>query len=158
MWNSLALLMVVTVLYAGYNLMVKISSQHAPEVATTTVMATITLQLAALVVSLGFAGSLFARGGHVFELTPPAYLWAIGAGLCIGAAEVAYFYLFRGAVGRPSMSASVAIPAVVAGTVVLSLLCSSLFLNERLNAVQLGGGLLILLGVGVLFAGSSTDL
>ena len=55
MWTGILLLTAITALYAGYNLLVKVSSNHVPESATTTVLATICLQLAALAASGTFA-------------------------------------------------------------------------------------------------------
>ena len=60
MWASVTLLLAITVLYAGYNLLVKVSSSHVPASATSTVLATICLQLAALAASVVFASGLVA--------------------------------------------------------------------------------------------------
>ena len=62
MYVSLTLLLAVTVLYAGYNLLVKVSSSHVPAVATTPILATIALQVAAIAVSGAFAGRAGASG------------------------------------------------------------------------------------------------
>ena len=51
-----ALLAAVTLLYAGYNLLIKLSGAHVPASATTTVLATLCLQIAALSTSLLFLG------------------------------------------------------------------------------------------------------
>ena len=51
---SLALLLAATICYAGYNLLIKQSSGFAGVAAITTITATITLQLTALMVSLVF--------------------------------------------------------------------------------------------------------
>ena len=145
------LLAIVTFLYAGYNIFVKLSGGHVPVSATTSVLATICLQLAALVVSLAFLGVLTFRGGHVFSLSPAAYSWAIVAGLCIGAAEIGYFYLFGGIGGSEPMRANVAIPAIVSGTIVIALVLSVLVLRETVDRMQLFGAALIVLGIVVLF-------
>ncbi len=92
--QGLILLISVTLLYAGYNLFVKVSSGHVAEKVTSTVLATICLQFTALLVSTLFAIYLLRKGGQVLALGPPAYGWAMAAGLCIGAAEIGYFYLF----------------------------------------------------------------
>lgn len=84
-------------------------------------------------------------------LPMPTYLWAIGAGICIGIAEILYFYLFSGISGLPAMSASVVIPTVVAGTVVLALVASTVLFGERLNLYQLFGGLMITGGIVLLY-------
>ena len=49
---TLLLLLTVTTLYAGYNLLVKVSGGFVPAEATTTIFATICLQLAALATSI----------------------------------------------------------------------------------------------------------
>ena len=148
---AIALLVVVTILYAGYNLSIKVSGAYVPAEATTTVLATILLQLTALSVSGLFLGFLALRGGQVFALSPRSYLWAVLAGLCAGASEIAYFYLFGGVgLARP-MAASVAIPTVVSGTVVIALILSVVVLGERIAWNQILGGALIVLGIAALF-------
>ena len=144
---TLFLLCAVTLLYAAYNLLIKTSSLHVPEAATTTVLATLTLQVAALVTSLGFMGVLTLRGGHVLGLSAPAYGWAAAAGLAIGAAEICYFYLFSGVAGSAPIRASVAVPVIVAGTVVLVAAVSHLAFAATLSPRQLVGGALVVAGL-----------
>ena len=84
MWAGILLLITITALYAGYNLLVKVSSLQVPAAATSTVLATICLQVAALATSVTFAALLVARGGHVLALSPAAYAWAAGAGCASG--------------------------------------------------------------------------
>ena len=147
------LLSAITVLYAGYNLLIKISSNHVPEVATSTILATICLQVAALVASLVFMGMLLIRGGQVLSLSLSAYLWAAGAGLCIGLAEIGYFYLFRGVGGTAPIAANVAIPAIVTGTVVITILLSAMVLKETLAPIQIGGTVVVIVGIAMIFSG-----
>lgn len=153
MYASLILLLGVTSLYAGYNLLVKVSSGHVPAAATTPILATIALQTAALAVSAAFAAGLMLRGGHVLAVSPPAVAWAVAAGLCIGAAEIGYFYLFRGVGGAGPMAANVAIPIVVSGAIVLTLLVSWLVFREPFTWVRVVGAALVVVGVVILFAG-----
>lgn len=148
---GVVLLAVVTVLYAGYNLLIKISGGHVPESATTTILATICLQFAALFTSAVFLSILAVRGGHVFSLSTSAYVWAALAGLCIGGAEIAYLYLFGGVGLVKPMAASVAIPTIVSGTIVISIFFSYLALKETIAWNHLVGGALILGGVVLLF-------
>jgi drug/metabolite transporter (DMT)-like permease len=139
------LLLTATLLYAGYNLLIKVSGSHVPEDATSTVLGVICLQLAALTTSITYAGSLFLfRGDQHLQLTTPAYLWALAAGFCIGGAEIAYFYL------KP-MPASIAIPTIVSGTIVVTLLISFVVLREPLNWNQWLGSGCIVLGIALLF-------
>ena len=152
MWTGIFLLIAITVLYAGYNLLVKVSSTRVPEVATSTVLATICLQLAALAASCAFALVLLARGGHVLKLSMSAYAWAAGAGVCIGLAEIGYFYLFRGVGGTGPVAANVAVPVIVTGTVVLTMLLSSFALKESLGAMQIAGTLVVIVGIAMIFS------
>ena len=92
--TGLLLLVTVTVLYAGYNILIKVSASHVPAAATSTITATICLQIAALMTSLVYMSVIMIRGGQVLQLSWGSYLWAAAAGLCIGGAEIAYFYLF----------------------------------------------------------------
>ena len=83
------LLLTATVLYAGYNLLIKVSGTHVPEQATSIILGVICLQLAALTTSITFAGSLYLlKGEQHFQLSTNAYLWAAAAGFCIGGAEI----------------------------------------------------------------------
>ena len=152
MWTGILLLTAITALYAGYNLLVKVSSSHVPEAVTSTVLATICLQLAALAASGTFALLLLARGGHVLKLSPATYAWAAGAGLCIGLAEIGYFYLFRGVGGAGPIAANVAIPAIVTGTVVLTMFISFFALKESLGAMQVVGTVVVIIGIAMIFS------
>lgn len=153
--STLLLVSVITALYASYNLFVKVASDHVPVNATSTVLATICLQLAALSATLCFLGILVARGGHVLSLSTRAYLWAAGAGFCIGVAEICYFYLFRGGADREAAAANVAIPIIVSGTIAITLIVSYFLLREPLTPVQLGGTLLVVVGMALIAAGAT---
>ncbi len=153
--SSLLLIAIITALYACYNLFVKVSSDFVPVNATTTVVATICLQVAALMASLCFLSFLIARGGQVLTLSTRAYLWAAGAGLCIGVAEICYFYLFRGGEGREAAAANVAIPIIVSGTIAITLIVSYFLFREPLTPVQLGGTMLVIAGMTLIAVGGA---
>jgi drug/metabolite transporter (DMT)-like permease len=150
---GIILLLSITALYAGYNLFIKVSSGHIPPTATTTVLATICLQVAALVVSLFFTGFLMLRGGYALKLSFPAYVWATVAGLCIGSAEVCYFYLYGGIGHSQLMPANVAVPTIVSGTIVITLFVSYFLLREALSIPQLIGAGLVIGGLILMFTG-----
>ncbi len=153
---GLLLIMTVTTLYAGYNLLIKVSASHVPETATTTIAATLCLQIAALTTSFAFLAIGMVRGGQVIQLTPSAYIWAAAAGLCIGGAEIAYFYLFSGVGGVKPMAANVVIPTVVCGTIAITVVASYIAFGERLAPAQMAGVGCILIGVALLYVGRST--
>jgi hypothetical protein len=147
--NAWVLLLIVTFLYAGYNLFVKVAGGHASGAATTTILATITLQLTALTTSTVFGIFLLLRGGQVFSLPSASYGWAVIAGLCIGGAEIGYFYLFSGLGLHQVIAANIAIPVIVCGTVLITIVASLFFFQESLGMRQLVG--VGLLSTGVLF-------
>ena len=155
MYLSLVVLLGVTTLYAGYNLLVKVSSGYIPDAATTPILATMSLQAAALAVSVAFAAGLAFQGGHVLAVSRAAVVWAVAAGLCIGAAEIGYFYLFRGVGGGEPMAANVAIPVIVSGAIVLTVIVSWLVFREPFTWARLLGAALVAGGVVVLFADSA---
>lgn len=144
-------LAIVTVFYAGYNLLIKVSGDHVPDSATTTIVATLCLQAAAMSMTLTFMAVLMARGGHTFALPLPSLAWAAGAGVCIGIAEIAYFYVFGGLGGREALPANIAVPTVVCGTVVITTLVSATVFSEPFGLRQIAGGALVAAGVAVLF-------
>ncbi len=148
---SFVLLAVVTVLYAGYNIFIKVSGDFVPATATTTVLATLCLQASALMTSLVFLAYLGTREGQVFNLSPQTYLWAAIAGICIGAAEIGYLYLFSGTGLSAPMPASIAIPVIVSGTIIIAMLMSYLFFRETIGFNQLAGMSLIIVGMFLLF-------
>ncbi len=150
---AVAVLCLVTVLYAGYNLFIKVSGGHVPVTATTTLLATICVQVAALSASALFAGLLLAQGGHSFRLSSSTYLFALAAGLCIGGAEIGYFYLFGNVGGIKPMAANVAIPAIVIGTIVITMLVAHFLLREVLSLWQVAGIVLVVGGIVLLFIG-----
>lgn len=161
--SNIGLLAVVTVCYAGYNLFIKVSGNHVPAAATSALLGTICLQVAALFVSLLFLFLLLVKGGHSFQLTGKAYMWAVFAGICIGAAEIGYFYLFSGlgfdggAEAATPMQANVVIPVVVSGTIVITMIFSIIALKESLGINQLLGSLLIVAGVVLFFVNNNNN-
>ena len=118
---------------------------------TTTILATISLQAAAQVVSLIFAAYYCVRGEQTFAIPPASYKWAVLSGICIGIAEIGYFYLFSGTGVRQTIPTSTAIPITVCGTVVVAFIVSVAFPSEPFGWRQMLGVALVVLGVGVLF-------
>ena len=148
---AIALLALTTLLYAGYNILVKQSADQVDIATSSTITATIALQFAALTTSLIFAAVLKLQGGSSLMLSPAAYVWAIAAGLCIGAAEIAYFYLFAGVGAEAPMPANVAIPTIVSGTILLAMFASWALFKEPMAWPQLLGAVVIAFGVFLLF-------
>jgi len=149
--TTVILLSLITLCYAAYNLLVKVSGSGA-DAMTSPILATISLQFAALSVSLCYLLYLW-RTNIPMSLPLKVYPWAIAAGVSIGIAEIMYFYLFRESTSGKSISASVAIPLIIGGTILIVASLSYLLFNERLSLVQWSGvgiavGGLVLLATG----------
>jgi len=150
--SPLTLLILATVLYTGYNIFTKISGDHIPSTAATTVSATLVLQFAAFCTSALFAGLLMAKGTNVLGLNPRTYAWATIAGVCIGGAEIAYLYLFGGlGAGGERLGANIVIPFVIGGTIVLTMIVSVFIFHEAFGWPQITGSLLVVTGITFLF-------
>ena len=75
--------------------------------------------------------------------------------LWIGGAEIGYLYLFGGVGLSKPMPASIAIPTIVSGTIVIALIFSFLVLNEVVGLYQFIGAGLVIGGIVVMFMGGS---
>lgn len=132
--QPISLVLLITLCYAGYNLLVKVSGSNT-DVAASPIVATICLQVAALGVSLIYLFFLL-RQQTLISLSPKACLWAAVAGVSIGLAEVLYFYLFRGFAGEKPVDAAFAIPLIVGGTILIAVIASRLLFAESINSGQ----------------------
>ncbi len=135
--TTVTLILLITLCYAAYNLLIKVSG-NASDALTSPLLATICLQFAALSVSFFYLLYLW-RSNASIGLPAKAYPWAIAAGVCIGLAEIMYFYLFRESGNGRSVPASVAIPLIVGGTILVVVSLSFFLFGERLNWVQWSG-------------------
>jgi len=151
--NTLLLLCLITGCYAAYNLLVKVSGSYA-DGSSAPILATISLQIAALSMSLIYLVYL-QRSDVNIALPGKVYLWAILAGVCIGLAEIMYFYLFRGIGGEKPMTASTAIPFIVGGTIAITVFVSHVVFREVLGVGQWIGVSLAFAGMLVLAISSS---
>lgn len=147
--QTLIFLCLITFCYAAYNLLVKVSSDHAGPVSAPPILATISLQLAALTLSCLYLLYLYQKGQSVF-ISLQAIPWAVAAGVCIGAAEIMYFILFRGFEGETVIAANRAIPFIVGGTIVITVVVAGLLLGEQLSGLQWLGVALCVAGMLVL--------
>ena len=152
--KTILLLTIITICYASYNLLVKISTNQIESLNTPPIIATIFLQATALSISVIYF-IILARQSISMTLPTKSYVWAIGAGLCIGIAEVLYFYLFRGIAGEKAISANSAIPLIVGGTIIIVVIVSKFLLSETLNTGQWIGVLLAMVGMIILAINST---
>ena len=150
MINNLLLLVIVTVSYAGYNLFIKLSSSQNIN-NTNSIAATLSLQVFALVVTSIFSVYLFSKGERIFVLPSKSYLFAILAGISIGLAEIGYFYLFNASNTDGALNANTAIPIILGGTILVTMIFSFYILKESFNYHKIIGTIFIIIGIYLIF-------
>ncbi|MCY4051816.1 MAG: EamA family transporter [Gammaproteobacteria bacterium] len=148
--KSLLIILLITLCYSGYNLLIKVSMSHAESTSISPIFATIGLQISALMVSIVYLITTARTSVSFSDLPFGAYTWAIAAGICIGIAEILYFYLFRGFSGETPIQASTAIPMVIGGTILITILISVFLFRESLTNAQWLGVALAFVGMTVL--------
>ena len=146
MINNLLLLVIVTVSYAGYNLFIKLSSSQNID-NTNSIAATLSLQVFALVVTSIFSVYLFSKGERIFVLPSKSYLYAIFGGISIGFAEIGYFYLFNAANPNGPLNANTAIPVILGGTILITMIFSFYIFRESYSYQKILGTLFIIFGI-----------
>jgi len=146
MINNLLLLVIVTVSYAGYNLFIKLSSSQNLN-NTNSIAATLSLQVFALVVTSIFSVYLFSKGERIFVLPSKSYLYAIFGGISIGFAEIGYFYLFNAANPNGPLNANTAIPVILGGTILITMIFSFYIFRESYSYQKILGTLFIIFGI-----------
>ena len=78
--------------------------------------------------------------------------------MCIGGAEIAYFYLFGGIGALKPMAANVVIPTVVSGTIVITAIAAYFIFRESLAPIQFAGVGCIIIGMLLLYFGKGLAL
>ena len=146
MINNLLLLVIVTVSYAGYNLFIKLSSSQNLN-NTNSIAATLSLQVFALVVTSIFSVYLFSKGERIFVLPSKSYLYAIFGGISIGFAEIGYFYLFNAANPNGPLNDNTAIPVILGGTILITMIFSFYIFRESYSYQKILGTLFIIFGI-----------
>lgn len=137
--SVLSLLLLVAVLMGGYNFFIKASSGHIHEVAGAVI-----LQVIAAVLG-GIALIYLKIEKTPIEISNKGIYLALGAGCCVGLAEILSFYAF----GK-NVPVSVGLPIILGGTVLAGILLGIIFLGESLNFKQWLAVGLILVGVWLL--------
>lgn len=123
-------------LYGAYNFSIKLASGSIHQI-----LGAVILQVVAAVVG----GTILVVLRFTFqplEATPKGILWAIIAGAAVGLAEISSFYVFS-----KGLSATTGIPLIIGGSVVAGFVLGWIFLKEPVSIFQIGGVLLIVLGI-----------
>lgn len=136
-WIFLALL--TASFYALYNVFIKIASGHINGM-----VGAVILQIVAVLL-----GSVLLLGrwwkGDTLQVTTEGIKWAVLAGVFVGLAEIASFFVF--AKGVP---ASTGIAVIIGGSVAFGGIIGYFFLKEQMNFGHLAGIALVVAGIWLL--------
>jgi len=94
-----------------------------------------------------FSVYLFSKGERIFVLPSKVYIYAIFAGISIGFAEIGYFYLFNASNPNGASNANTAIPVILGGTILVTMIFSFYIFEESLNYHKLLGTTFIIFGI-----------
>ena len=148
--NNSYLLITVTLAYAGYNLFIKLAgAQNINN--NTGIAATLCLQIFALIVTSVFSIYLSSLGEKIFVLPSKTYLYAVFGGISIGIAEIGYFYLFNASNTDGALNANTAIPIILGGTILVTMIFSFYILKESFNYDKIIGTIFIIIGIYLIF-------
>ena len=137
--NWIILAIVTAGFYAAYNVFIKVSSGHINQI-----VGALILQIAAAAV--GGAILVFLKMTNTPLIISQKGIWfSILAGVFVGLAEIASFFLFS-----KGISASIGIPIIVGGSILLGALFGFIFLKETLNLTHFFAIALIVIGVLIL--------
>ena len=150
MINNSYLLITVTLAYAGYNLFIKLAgAQNINN--NNGIAATLCLQIFALIVTSVFSIYLSSLGENIFILPSKTYLYAVFGGISIGIAEIGYFYLFNASNTDGALNANTAIPIILGGTILVTMIFSFYILKESFNYHKIIGTIFIIIGIYLIF-------
>lgn len=123
--NWLLLAILTAIFFGAYNVLIKVSSGHINQI----VGAVILQAVAALV---GVIILIFLKMIHMPLVISQKGIWyAVGAGVMIGLAEITAFFLYS-----KGIPASVGIPIIVSGSIVVGAALGVIFLKEYLTPLQ----------------------
>ena len=148
--NNSYLLITVTLAYAGYNLFIKLSVSHNFNI-NNGIAASLCLQIFALIVTSVFSIYLSSLGENIFVLPSKTYLFAVFGGISIGIAEIGYFYLFNASNTDGALNANTAIPIILGGTILVTMIFSFYILKESFNYHKIIGTIFIIIGIYLIF-------
>lgn len=90
-------------------------------------------------------------GENIFVLPSKTYLYAVFGGISIGIAEIGYFYLFNASNTDGALNANTAIPIILGGTILVTMIFSFYILKESFNYHKIIGTIFIIIGIYLIF-------
>lgn len=142
-WIFVALL--TACFYALYNIFIKLASGHIHQITGAVI-----LQIAAFILGIGWF--IYLKINHApTEISPKGFWLAVTAGVFVGLAEIFSFVLFS-----KGISASVGIPVIIGGSVLIASVIGFVWLKESISVTRLLGLILIVAGIWLLSNGGKT--
>lgn len=124
------------VFFGAYNVFIKLASGHINQIVGAVILQVVAALLGGLIL-------LILKTTHQpLEISPKGIQMAILAGVFVGLAEIASFYVFS-----KGVSASVGIPIIIGGSILVGAILGLVFLKESLNLTQVFAIGLIVAGV-----------
>ncbi len=133
-WISLAVM--TAVFYGVYNFFIKVSSGHINQI-----VGAVILQIVAALLG-GVILFIMKMTNSPLEISPKGIWFAIQAGIFVGLAEITSFFVFS-----KGVYASIGIPIVIGGSVLVGAVLGLIFLKETINPANILGILFIVGGI-----------
>ncbi|MFH1298370.1 MAG: EamA family transporter [Patescibacteria group bacterium] len=133
-WIFIALM--TAFFYGLYNVFIKIASGHIHEIVGAVILQVVAALLGGVIlIVLRFMD-------HPLDISSKGVLFAVLAGIFVGLAEITSFYLFS-----KGVAASVGVPVIIGGSVVIAAAVGLLFLKETLLPLHYLAVVMIVAGV-----------
>ncbi|MFH1253073.1 MAG: EamA family transporter [Candidatus Uhrbacteria bacterium] len=139
--NWIFLALITAVFYGVYNVFIKISSGHINQI-----VGAVVLQITAALVG-GVILVILKITNSPLEISPKGVWFAVAAGIFVGLAEITSFFVFS-----KGVPASVGIPIIIGGSVLVGAILGLSVLKETLNPIHYLA--IVLIVVGVIFLSS----
>ena len=136
-WITLAIITAFS--YGAYNVFIKIASGHINQI-----VGAVILQIVAAMLG-GVLLVILKMTNASLTISQKGVVYAVLAGLFVGLAEITSFFVFS-----KGVSASVGVPIIIGGSVLVAAMLGLFFLKESLSPMQYLAIALIVAGVGLL--------
>src|SRR3989338_4346402 len=137
--NWIFLAIMTAIFYGAYNVFIKVSSGHINQI-----VGAVILQIVAALVG-GIILLIMKMTNSPLEISQKGVLFAVLAGIFVGLAEITSFFVFS-----KGVSASVGIPIIIGGSVLVGAVLGLTFLKETLNPIHYVAIAMVVLGVIIL--------
>ncbi len=137
--NWIFLALITAVFYGAYNVFIKVSSGHINQI-----VGAVILQIVAALVG-GIILIILKMTNSPLVISQKGVWFAILAGVFVGLAEITSFFVFS-----KGIPASVGIPIIIGGSVLVGAVLGLTFLKETLNPIHYLAIVLIVAGVVIL--------